>query len=60
MSLSSHVPGIDVLISTTCIYIQKVLYLMVVNMPTDEEMAKAEKLTKKWNVQGNPQQYATT
>jgi hypothetical protein len=41
----------------TDICIQKVLYLMVVNMPTDEEMAQAQRLTADWNIQAEPQQF---
>ncbi|OKL62336.1 hypothetical protein UA08_02290 [Talaromyces atroroseus] len=32
---------------------QKVLYLMVVNMPTEEEMAQARSLAAEWNIQGD-------
>ncbi|KAH8690787.1 hypothetical protein BGW36DRAFT_432572 [Talaromyces proteolyticus] len=35
----------------------KVLYLMVVNMPTDEEMAQARSLTADWNIQGQQLQF---
>ncbi|KAF3385681.1 hypothetical protein DPV78_012436 [Talaromyces pinophilus] len=30
---------------------QKVLYLMVVNMPTEEEFAQARELSREWNIQ---------
>ncbi|EED14414.1 conserved hypothetical protein [Talaromyces stipitatus ATCC 10500] len=30
---------------------EKVLYLMVVNMPTDEELAQARELAQQWNIQ---------
>ena len=39
---------------------QKVLYLMVVNLPTGEEMSQAEQITNQWDVQSNSQQYSTT
>ncbi|KAI9928694.1 hypothetical protein ASPWEDRAFT_103026 [Aspergillus wentii DTO 134E9] len=35
----------------------KVLYLMVVNMPTDDEMAQAQRLTADWNIQGHQQEF---
>jgi hypothetical protein len=31
--------------------IQKVLYLMVVNMPTEEEFAQARELSREWDIQ---------
>ncbi|RAH79592.1 hypothetical protein BO86DRAFT_342887 [Aspergillus japonicus CBS 114.51] len=34
----------------------KVLYLMVVNMPTEEELARARTLTAGWSIQGHQQE----
>ncbi|KAJ5081225.1 hypothetical protein N7456_013463 [Penicillium angulare] len=38
------------------LFSSKVLYLMVVNMPTDEEMAEARRLSANWKVQGQQQE----
>ncbi|PYH97261.1 hypothetical protein BO71DRAFT_481287 [Aspergillus ellipticus CBS 707.79] len=39
------------------IFRSKVRYLMVVNMPSEEEMAEARRLTADWNAQSQPQQF---
>ncbi|CRG92662.1 hypothetical protein PISL3812_09726 [Talaromyces islandicus] len=36
---------------------EKVLYLMVVNMPTDDEMSEARRITAEWDAQDEPPPY---
>ncbi|KAJ5274068.1 hypothetical protein N7478_009193 [Penicillium angulare] len=43
-------------ISLGKLFSSKVLYLMVVNMPTDEEMAEAQRLSANWKLQGQQQE----
>ncbi|PYI09129.1 hypothetical protein BO78DRAFT_363218 [Aspergillus sclerotiicarbonarius CBS 121057] len=44
-------------LSLSKLFSAKVLYLMVVNMPTEEEMAQAQRLTAGWNVESQQQRY---
>ncbi|PWY86619.1 hypothetical protein BO94DRAFT_535764 [Aspergillus sclerotioniger CBS 115572] len=44
-------------LSLKSLFSSKVLYLMVVNMPTEEEMAQAQRLTANWNLQGQQQRF---
>ncbi|RAL03141.1 uncharacterized protein BO80DRAFT_500468 [Aspergillus ibericus CBS 121593] len=44
-------------LSLSKLFSAKVLYLMVVNMPTEEEMAQAQRLTAGWNLEGQQQRY---
>lgn len=55
-----RIPPLAYMINILTTRTQKVLYLMVVNMPTDEEMAMAQQITDSWDIQGNSEQYTTT